>query len=292
MKSFDERLADGLHGIVDGDLDSSPPLGALLERGRRARRRRTSAIVSGTLAVLALGAIGTATLVQPSTPDRSGVTVAAPEVVSSRMELASATEASASISYKVKVTARSAADASTAQVTEGAFDPRTDTGQLSSPSPGAGVVYLERLVDGVRFVSSSGSKDVWKQYPGRHDRLAYHRALSGAVGASADPEQLFDALRQDGAKVTRVGPDVYHFTSTTSVDNRYGTETVTFVGDVTLDADKRIAKVSYELTRKGQFRPGVKGGLAYGGTDVVTVELSEYGTPVQVDRPAKVVVVK
>jgi hypothetical protein len=43
---------------------------------------------------------------------------------------------------------------------------------------------------------------------------------------------------------------------------------------------------------KGQFKANVKGGAAIDSGNVVTVELSDYGTPVRVEKPTDVVVVK
>jgi hypothetical protein len=77
-----------------------------------------------------------------------------------------------------------------------------------------------------------------------------------------------------------------------SYDDEYASGTTTFVGDITLDANQRIAKVTYESTNQGRMKPGVKGDGAYSGTDLVTMELSDYGTPVRVERPTHVVVAR
>ena len=58
----------------------------------------------------------------------------------------------------------------------------------------------------------------------------------------------------------------------------------TTAGDVTLNADGRIAKVA--LT--GTWQSTAKGRLDT-GTFRATLELSDYGVPVHVDRPADVV---
>jgi hypothetical protein len=50
--------------------------------------------------------------------------------------------------------------------------------------------------------------------------------------------------------------------------------------------------VTYESTNQGRMKPGVKGDGAYSGTDLVTMELSDYGTPVRVERPTHVVVAR
>jgi hypothetical protein len=235
------------------------------------------------LAVLTVGGVTAIVAAQPSVPNRPAVTAAeAP-----RLQLVAAVAASENISYLVKVTANhNPASDTGAEATEGAFDPETATGFLNSSQSTGGVVYFERLIKGVRFVSSSGSKDKWKQYPGKHDRLAYDRALNSAVGASADPKQLFATLRRKGATITQTSAGVYHFevkqagvSGTTNSD--------TFVGDVVLGADKRIAKVTYERTSQHE-----KDGQTATSASLVTVELSGYGLPVQIKPPTDVIVVK
>jgi hypothetical protein len=276
MNTLDAQLASRLHEMVDGEVGAEPPTGILLTRGRRARHRRAAAVVTASLAVLTVGGVAATVTVQPSTPNRPAVTAAeAP-----KLQLVAAVAASENVSYQVKVTATSKPVSDTgAETTVGAFDPETATGFLNSSQSTGGVVYLERLIDGVRFVSSSGSKDKWKQYPGKHDRLAYDRALNSAVGASADPKQLFETLRRAGAKVTQNGAGVYHFEVEQASD--------TFVGDVVLGADKRIAKVTYERTSRHE-----KGGQTSTSTNLVTVELSGYGLPVRVQQPTDVIIVK
>jgi len=268
MNTLDAQLASRLHDMVDGEVGAEPPTQMLLTRGRRARHRRAAAVVTASLAVLTVGGVAATAAVQSSAPSRPAVTAAeTPE-----LQLVAAVAASENVSYRVRVRSGS-------ETTEGAFDPGTATGFLNSSSSTGGVVYLERLINGVRFVSSSGSKDKWKQYPGKHDRLAYDRALNSAVGASADPKQLFETLRRAGAKVTQAGAGVYHFEVEHSGD--------TFVGDVALSADKRIAKVTYKRTSRDE-----KDGQAVTSTSLVTVELSGYGLPVQVKRPTDVIIVK
>ncbi|WP_162906950.1 hypothetical protein [Allorhizocola rhizosphaerae] len=76
-----------------------------------------------------------------------------------------------------------------------------------------------------------------------------------------------------------MGDDRYRFEATGRQDGGV----VKFVGDVTLNADKRVAKVAYDWTltySQGGFR-----------TFKVSLEFSEYGVPVTVDRPADVVIV-
>ena len=76
MNTFDERLAHRLHDIVDGESGSVPPVGALLDRGRRSRRHRRTALAGATFALLALG-VATATTVTTPTSDGPAVTAEA-----------------------------------------------------------------------------------------------------------------------------------------------------------------------------------------------------------------------
>lgn len=212
---------------------------------------------------------------------------AAPQV-----RLASAIAATENTSYKVKVTDRSGSGDSQPTITEGAFDPATVTGYLRGWWTGApDSVYLERLVNGVRYTGSEGSKQ-WKQERGKFDRLAYSRELAGALGASADPEVLFDALRGSGAKITEAGPGAYQFENTQPYANEYATGTTTVAGKVTVTSDNRIAVITFTSRDEGKFKPGVKDGSAYSDSHSLTVELTGYGTPVKVEKPADTVLVK
>ncbi len=259
MNDFETRLAGRLHDLAASET-GTPPTPSLLVRGRQARHRRRIAVTGfATAVVVAAGAVTAAV----SSPSPSGP----PAGETAAVRLAAAVATSDDTSYRVKVMVG-------ANITEGAFDPATRTGYLNSAAPGDGVVYQERLINGVRFVSSSGSRDVWKQYPDTHDRLAYDKALNSAASASAAPETLFEALTQAGAVITKSGTG-FHF------------EVAGLVGDVTVGADNRIASVAYEETLRFE-----KKGHIEVSTESVTVELSEYGTPVTVEQPANVVVVK
>jgi hypothetical protein len=281
---LEARLTESMHHTVDGIALTSDVLG----RAKRRHQRRTTTIrigyalgVTSVAGVLAAGL----TLGGGATPRQDAGKAPTVQAQPASLRLASAVEASENVSYKVKVTVGSKDNRGALETMEGAFDPRTDTGFLNSSSPGSGVVSYERLIDGVRFVGSSGSNNKWKQYPGKHDRLAYDGALNGVAGASADPDQLFKALRQAGAAITETGARVYHFTVTLNGGST-GLRSNTLSGDVTLDADKRIAKVTYEQVTQGE-----KAGQVYTSSSVVSVQLSDYGTPVTVERPTDVVVV-
>jgi hypothetical protein len=288
MIDIEEQLSAGMRERTAGLALTTD---VVVEARRRHRRRVAvqrvgyAAGAIGLAGALAAGVMidGSGTPAPPSTP-----TVAAPQV-----QLASAIAASENISYRVKVTElyRGRVDGADAKPTiiEGAFDPATATGYLASRWTGAeGSVYYERLIDGVLYTGSSGG-DGWKQDPGKHDGLRYARGGIGeVVGASADPEQLFDALRKSGAKITKSGADVYHFEFAlkASVPAR-GKVEQSIAGDVTVAADNRIAKIAYAqttvITKDGATHPPQ--------VVDVTVELSGYGTPVKVEKPTDVVIV-
>ncbi|HEY2672568.1 MAG TPA: hypothetical protein VGJ07_19620 [Rugosimonospora sp.] len=291
MNILESQLANRLHDMMDDEVGSAPPALAVLSRGQRAGRRRTATMVAtASLAVVAVGGVTVAAVAQPWAQRGPGALAqsrpgAAAQVPAPRPQLAAAVAASQNISYRVKVT--QTYGPGSVQTTDGAFDPASATGYLNSTSSGAGVTYEERLVNGVRYVSSSGSPD-WKQDPGTYDRLSYDQNLNGAPSASVDPQQLFETLRNSGATVSQTGPRVFHFEVT--VDTPATARTTlsqAFVGDVTLNADKRIAKVAYRRTDHG-----TKDGSAFTETTPVTVELSSYGLPVRVDKPTSVVGVK
>ncbi|MGW5668470.1 hypothetical protein [Micromonospora sp. NPDC003776] len=290
MNDLDERLARGLHTIVDAEPDSSAPTGLLLERGRRARRRRNGTLVSGTLAVLALGAVGATTLVHRPAPDRPAVVAeaSAPAVASPRMELAAAVAASESTSYRVTVRRTVRADPNWSETATGAFDPAAATGYLHTPFPDGLSFQEDRLVDGVYYLGGAdgGRKMPWKRYPGKRDFLPFDVAMGGALGASSDRKGLFQVLKESGGTVTRTGDRAFHFTvePTGKASGFDGAPLVSekIVGDVRLDADNRIAGLDYEVSlvfrKNGQVGPPT--------TTRVTMTFSDYGQQVRVERPA------
>ncbi|MFC3503327.1 hypothetical protein ACFOOK_20450 [Micromonospora krabiensis] len=293
MNTLDEQLAHRLHDIVDTEPDSVPPVADLLDRGRRARRRRTAALVGTTCAVLALGAAtATAVVALPGPTGRPAVTArgAAPtSAAPPAMELVAAATASENISYRMRLTT-AGPDGLTY---EGAFDPRTATGYVRVPQDD--VVMTQLLIDGTLYEGGErpqGPKPADKgpgetygrygQYPGRHDRLTLHADGNDVLGAAAsDPAALFAALKRVDATVTENPDGTLRFEYTT-VD---GPGTVTTRGDVALDGDGRIAKVALA----GTWRTTAKGRLDT-GTFASTLELFDYGLPVRVERPTDVVV--
>lgn len=295
MNTLDERLAHQLHDMVDGEPDSVPPVGALLDRGRRARRRRTTTMVSATCALLALG-IGTAATVatMPGTDRPAGTTAQEaprPAPASPELKLVAAVSASENISYRMRLTYTDGG-----LTYEGAFDPRTRTGYVRAPQDDS--VMVELLINGTRYeggerpqgklpADKSGPGETYGrygQYPGKYDRLSLYDDGSGVLGAAApDPAGLFQALKGANATISENPDGTLHF--------EYGTQSkdgsTSTAGDVTIDADGRIAKVVLNST----WQSTVKGRLDT-GTSTATLELFDYGVEVTVKRPTDVVKVK
>ena len=292
MMDLEEQLAAGMRERVVGLALTTDVVG---EAARRHRGRVAVQRIGYAVGVVGLaGAIAAGVTIGGS---RSGSPPTTPAVAAPEMRLASAIAATEKISYQVRVTElyrgqQFGAEAKPS-ITVGAFDPATASGYLQSRWTGAEEsAYYERLIDGVLYISSSGSKDKWKQERGTHDRLRYESnargAVSEAVGASADPEMLFDALRESGAKITEEGAGVYHFELALKpeVSPRTRVEQ-SIAGDVTVNADNRIARITYartsEVSKDGRTEPP--------SVLDVTVELSGYGAPVNVTKPTDVVVV-
>ncbi|WP_433076914.1 hypothetical protein ACQP1P_33175 [Dactylosporangium sp. CA-052675] len=271
-----EQLSERLHELV-GAPASTPPTYRLMERGRRARRRR-AALVSASLAVLALGGVASVAVAnhanRPIDRPHAAATVADPG-----MELVAAIANSQNISFQLKSTAtgqkgggKPTLPADTT-VTLSAFDPATATGYLRSANGN----FEYRLVNGVLYMAN-GSQ--WLQQPGKHDSLNMDEdKLRGEFTASADSQQLFEALRAGDAKVDKTGADTYHFEATRTKDGG----TVKFIGDFSVGTDKRIAKVTYDWTltySQGGFHKSH-----------VVLEYSGYGEPVTVEVPPNPVLV-
>ncbi|MEE6263480.1 hypothetical protein [Plantactinospora sonchi] len=284
MNDLDSRLSGGLRALVDDEPTTPPPTGQIMLRGVRARRRRTVAVVGASCVVLAVAGATVVAWPGPASTDRSGVTVGAAS--SPRLELVAAIAASEALSYRVTATTtynKSYGDTVTpdaSYTSEGAFDPATATGYVRTDG-----VESQRLVNGEMFIHTTGGQFV--RDPGRHDRLGFdHHVMDGALSGSADREHLFDVLRQADAEITSTGERAYRFTAVSTVDEPSGSATVTFTGDVTLDAEGRVAKVTYQWEKRGRLtEPPVD----VANTVRATIGFSDYGLPVRVERPTDVV---
>ena len=96
----------------------------------------------------------------------------------------------------------------------------------------------------------------------------------------ADPTELIKSLRAAGAAITQNPDGTLHY----RITRDDGTSKSTRDGDVTINADGRIARVAVT----GTWSSTAKGRLDQGGF-ARTLELSDYGLTVTVQRPANVV---
>jgi hypothetical protein len=292
---IEEQLTEGMRERVAGITITTDLVGRTLRSQRRRTMVTRSAYAVGVVglagalaaSVLAAGGTGPA-----ATPDRPSVAGAG----SPQLQLAAAVSASQGISYRVKNTIiwRSQ-PGSPPMVIMGAFDPATTTGYLFFAS-GDGTPWSEvRLVDGDLYTGdlinlrtnpsqAAGNKPAprldqrvdWTHDPDKKYTSLPYDAKPGVLGAvSADPQQLFDALANSGAKISQTGANTYHFE--VAIAPRPNLSGGRAVGDVTVGSDHRVAKVVYEATVRFATE-----------TSVVdeTLELSGYGTPVSVVRPS------
>ncbi|GAA1290229.1 hypothetical protein Psi02_15840 [Planotetraspora silvatica] len=98
-----------------------------------------------------------------------------------------------------------------------------------------------------------------------------------------DPATLFKALKSANATTAENSDGTLHFEY--AAKSKDGSSAMS--GDVTLDADGRIAKVALA----GRWQSTAKGRLDT-GTFTATLELFDYGVKVKVKRPADVVKAK
>jgi hypothetical protein len=287
---IEEQLTEGMRERVAGISLTTDLVGRTLHRQRRRTMVTRSVYAVGVVGlagavaagVLAAGGTGPA-----ATPDRPSVAGAG----SPQLRLAAAVSASQGISYRVRntITVRSR-PGSPPMVVTGAFDPATTTGYLFFASGDASPWSEQRLVDGDLYtadlvhlrpvpsnparkpVPSADQRVDWTHDPGRKYTNFVYDLKTGVLPLSTDPQQLFDALAKSGAEISETGPDRYHFE--VAIPPRTGLTDGTMVGDVTVGSDRRIAKVVYQA------------GSATGGAELDgTLELSDYGRPVTVERP-------
>ena len=287
MNSFDTRLAERLHVMVDGETGSAPPVGSVLIRGRAAGRRRTALRVAGaSLAVLVAGGV-VATVAHPGTPRPPGTAAQAP-----RLTLAAAVSASENISYRIRMSvAVKSVPGSAVDVSTGAFDPATATGYLHTPAEDGPGFGEQRLVGGVRFLGDAGAdrKISWRRVPGRYTSLDFTGNSAGGLSASADPAALLETLRNANAVITSSGPDAYHFTFAVATKDLLPSSLYDrFAGDVTVGADHRIAAVTYERKLQWHRSPPRPDGRGDGPPVdfIVTMAFSDYGVPVKITAPS------
>ena len=275
---IEDLLIAGMHERVGGITLTTDVLAGAGRRHQRRTAIRRTAYAAGVLGLA--GALGITATTGGGAP-RSQTPPAVAGAESANLRLAAAIAASENISYRVSVSTHVASVPGSPDWTaEGAFDPTKATGYLRAPYTEGPGFREERLINGVRYAGDAGGdkKVVWQRYPGKQNKLNYDGALSGTLGASADPASMLAALRQAGATITDNGAGGFHFSVKVKTP---GAQSDALTGDVTLDGDKRIAKVSYQRTIVW-----VKNGKAQSPVDLrVTLRLSDYGKPVEVTKP-------
>jgi len=276
MNAIDPYLTNQLRDTVEDIADSTPPTQLLLLRGRRARHRRAAQLTGVSMAVVA-AATAASLVAIGGTAAHTGHQPAHAASVSPQMQLAAVLTNSENISYRVKLTTSFKSAGGQPWGTHGAFDPATNTGQLYAPYQDGTGYYEERLINGVRYDGATGA--TFKREPGTFTYLNYEQTLGGMLTATADPQQLFRTLQN--ATVTQTSAGTYHFTADINTDPASGLLSDRLTGDITVNADHRIASVSYERTSQ-VTKNGKVETMAY----QVLVELSDYGRPVTVQAPA------
>jgi hypothetical protein len=291
--NLEEHLAAGMRQEMRGVALTGDVLG----RARRRYRRRAAMVRLGYgLGVVGVaGALVTGVALSGGAPERTP-DKAAPitRAESPALRLANAATASDGVSYRIKFTSQAWAIVDGKRsgpgeptVTEGAFDPKTATGYARTPNEFG--ILTELLINGTRYQGTEPRPDgkpltgdheafsVYGQHPGTFDRLDWGLSGNPVLGATAaDPAELFKALRDANAVITENPDGTLHF--------RYTRDESVYDGDVTLDGNGRISRVAIA----GTWESTIKGRLDK-SEFVMTIEFSDYGLPVTVERPAKVV---
>jgi hypothetical protein len=287
---LEERLTESMRQRAGGIALTGDVLG----RATRSHRRRTMTIrigyavgVTGLAGAVAVGL----TLGNGAVPRQDAGKAPAVQARPASVRLVAAAAASDNISYRMRLKTGDASGKG-GLTSEGAFDPRTDTGYLRTPQDDSVGVAL--LINGTKYEGAERPEGKlpadkgpgetygrYGQYPGKYDRLSVSGDPNSALGAAApDPAALFKALRDKGATVTENPDGTPHFSYTTKSEG--GSEVTS--GDVTINADGRIAKVvltgTWQATKRGKL---------YNGTFGATLELFDYGLKVSVKRPTDVV---
>ena len=294
---LEARLAESMHRKVDGIALTSDVLGRAT---RRHRRRAVTTRMGYVLGVAGLaGALAAGlTVGSGGTPRQQAGNSPVAGVQPASLRLASAVTASDNISYRMRLTTKAGVvggGRSVASETyEGAFDPKTATGYVRNPQDDS--VITELLIRGTRYIGGEPplrplpadqagltheKYGRYGQYPGKYDRLSLYGGPDTVLGAAApDPAALFKALKNSNATIRQNPDGTLHFEYAGQITSG----SITTSGDVTLNADGRIAKVvltsQWQTTAKKRF---------YKGTIHSTLTLFDYGLKVKVERPTDVV---
>ncbi len=282
--NIEEELAVGMRQEVAGIGFATDVVGEARRRHQRRAAARRAVYAAGVAGVA--GAVAVVMAAGGGQPGAGTSRPGAAGTEPANLELAAAIAASEKLSFtgKLHIATATVTGHRSEAVFDTAFDPATTTGYERS-TDGMDV----RLINGTMYRKYLPVDNAFTQCKGTINSLDGISALSkhtvnyGELGSSADPEQLFQMLRQASAKITKVSPDQYHFEVTDKASK--------MVGDITVNADKRVAKVAYDLTETVQQNDsaGQKGGTH---TIKMIYEFSEYGMPVTVEPPTGPIVVK
>lgn len=248
----------------------------VVDAARRRHSRRT-AMFRTAYAAAALSVAGVVTVAfYPTAGQAPLVTAESTAVLSPALQLAAAAAASDNTSYQIRITgawAKGPVPFRPFSDLQGAFDPATTTGYLQNADGG----LEQRLINGTFYNrGTSDTSEPFHQEPGRFETLPLTKVLGDTGLQSADPQQLVQAMQQANATITQTAGGFHYSFSKPPL----GGATSVSEGDITLDANGRIAKVTYSNTTTLADGFTIRGQL--------TIELFGYGTAVQVEMPANV----
>lgn len=249
MNTTEEDLDTALRELADSEPVTPAPVEELLDRGRRRKRQvGMSAAALGAVAAVAAGLVGVGMFggaPGPSTP------AAAPLVIS-------AAEATGQTSFRLVATVRTKTHTFRQ---EGAYDPVTRKGYLRYTDE-SGNTHEQRIIGDDRYiVPPTGPRN--KPEPARRG-FTFGMATGVEPELTVDVAELLTTLRGLGT-VTDLGDGRYSFNS-----NGNGDTSGPVSGVVDVDtASGHVAEVVYQLS----------------GDRVLTLEFSDYGKPVEVERP-------
>jgi hypothetical protein len=195
---------------------------------------------------------------------------------SPELSLAAAATASGNLTYRLKITHElETGGVMTRPRTddmEGAFDPATDTGYLLYDNGN----FEYRLIAGTLYGRGFGDRpEIFTQFDGGHAGLHVTRSLGVSGLTSAEPQTLVAFLTDADAIVTQTSPTSYRYSITNPSSH---SANVVLEGDITLDANGRIAKFTCDTIANSAPQDE--------NVSRTIVELSGYGLPVHVEPPA------
>ncbi|GAA4637729.1 hypothetical protein GCM10023196_092710 [Actinoallomurus vinaceus] len=272
-----EELSTALRSLAGLDGDSAAPVAELIERGRRAERKRRAGIVTAASGVAAVTAItvGVGVLSSSSSPGGGSHVTASPQPA---LQLVSAAESTSRTSYRVAITytVSQAKRKDYAEHYQGAFDPVAHRGYLRMKTAPARTMEF-RYIGNDAYVQRGAR---WKRIDPAGTIGAPRGALPMGEILTAGPKPLLKTLATVGT-VTRTGTGRYTFAyvGKKSAGGEPGGNKVT--GTVVV-ADQKIKQITMQTTLVG---PDPKIADRDPVTRAMVIDFSGYGSPVNVQRP-------